>query len=106
MAEQDRDGVTDRALRKSKQHKKALQENRRAFIFQIHLQIQGTFQESIKKDGLVKSPQCRHCEERSDAAISVFQADTNYEIASPSVRNDGEGPQAKTAFQTYYEYIN
>jgi len=35
-----------------------------------------------KHDGLVKSPQCCHCEERSDAAIPIYQADTNYEIAS------------------------
>jgi hypothetical protein len=27
-------------------------------------------------DGLVKSPQCRHCEERSDAAISFYQLPT------------------------------
>jgi hypothetical protein len=55
-----------------------------------------------KHDGLVKSPQCRHCEERSDAAISFFQTGTNCEIASLS-----EGSYrhlAKTAFQTYYEY--
>ena len=32
--------------------------------------------------GLVRSPQCCHCEERSDAAISFFQTVTNYEIAS------------------------
>jgi len=49
-----------------------------------------------KLDGLVKSPYRCHCEERSDAAISIFQADTNYEIASLS-----EGSYrhlAKTAF--------
>src|SRR3990172_4355725 len=33
-------------------------------------------------DALVRSPQCCHCEERSDAAISFFQTVTNYEIAS------------------------
>jgi hypothetical protein len=33
-------------------------------------------------DGFVKSPQCCHCEERSDAAISFFQSVTNCEIAS------------------------
>jgi hypothetical protein len=35
-----------------------------------------------KVDGLVRSLLCRHCEERSDAAISFFQAVTNCEIAS------------------------
>ena len=32
---------------------------------------------------IVCPPHCCHCEERSDAAISVCQTDTNYEIASP-----------------------
>jgi hypothetical protein len=37
---------------------------------------------------VLKSPHCCHCEERNDAAISIFQADTNYEIAEfiPSVK--------------------
>ena len=35
-----------------------------------------------KDDDLVRSPYRCRCEERSDAAISIFQADTNYEIAS------------------------
>ncbi len=67
-------------------------------------------------EGLVKRPHCCHCDERSDAAISTYQADTNYEIAefipshnneiaSPSARNDDEGPLAKTAFLTFYECI-
>jgi hypothetical protein len=38
-------------------------------------------------DGLVRSPHCCHCEERSDAAISIFQADTNYESGAPSGRS-------------------
>jgi hypothetical protein len=43
---------------------------------------------SNDKHGLVKSPLCRHCEERSDAAISIFQAVMNCEIAEfiPSVK--------------------
>ena len=36
----------------------------------------------FKADGLVKSPHCCHCEERSDAAISIYQADMKCEIAS------------------------
>jgi hypothetical protein len=58
-----------------------------------------------KDGGLLRSFHCCHCEERSDAAISIYKADTNYEIAefipshkneiaSPSARNDGEGPLA------------
>ena len=41
-------------------------------------------------DGLVKSPQSRHCEEQSDAAISFFQSATNSEIAKfiPSRKNE------------------
>jgi len=41
-----------------------------------------------KIDALVKNPLCRHCEERSDAAISIFQAVMNCEVAefTPSVK--------------------
>jgi hypothetical protein len=51
-------------------------------------------------DALVKRSNCCHCEEWSDAAISMYQAEKNHElaefipgrkneIASPSVRKDG-----------------
>jgi len=36
----------------------------------------------FKIDGFVKSPSRCHCEEQSDAAISVFQVLTHAEIAS------------------------
>jgi hypothetical protein len=38
--------------------------------------------EENKNDGFVKSLPCRHCEERSDAAISVFHSVMKDEIAS------------------------
>jgi len=37
----------------------------------------------LKVDGLVKSPGACHCQERSDAAISLFQALTQAEIHFP-----------------------
>ncbi|HAS54289.1 MAG: hypothetical protein A2X56_06160 [Nitrospirae bacterium GWC2_57_13] len=44
--------------------------------------LYGLTKDEIKIDGLVKSPQCRHCEERSDEAILIFQTVMNCEIAS------------------------
>jgi len=56
----------------------------------------------IKLDGFVKSPFTGHCEERSEEAISGFQAVTVNEIASSRVSRD----EAMTAPATFYEAIN